>query len=118
MAIAACSTSSATPAGDDASAAADAAATTYDICDAFGGVGTACTLPGPFVCFALCDGGCTCSGAPDAARWTCVTDLSCVPGCAPLEALDGECAADREDESAVDAANPDAGAALSDAGAD
>jgi hypothetical protein len=117
-AIAACSTSGATAASDDASAPSDAAAPTYDLCDAFSGVGTACALPGPFVCFALCDGGCTCGGTADAARWACVTDLSCVPGCSPLDALDGACAADAAYASADDAASPDAGATGSDAGAD
>jgi len=47
---------------------------------------------GPLRCFALCDGGCSCSATAEGALWTCVTDLSCAPTCAPIDALDGACA--------------------------
>jgi hypothetical protein len=108
----ACSASEASDA-DASPPPSDAGAPTYDLCDAFTGAGTTCATPGPFVCFPFCDGGCTCAAMTGGARWTCVTDLSCVPQCAPLEALDGECAssdADLGDEpSAVDGAGADAG---------
>ena len=72
----------------------DAEAPALDLCDAFTGAGTSCPLAGPLVCFPYCDGGCSCGVAAGGPRWACVTDLSCTPACAPLEALDGACSLD------------------------
>jgi hypothetical protein len=64
----------------------DAAASVFDLCDAFTEVGAACPGPSPILCFPMCEaGGCTCSVSPSGPRWTCATDLSCVPDCAPLD---------------------------------
>jgi hypothetical protein len=80
-ACAACAGSGASPDGG-----ADAAVSVIDVCDAFTGVDTACPLPSPVRCFAACDaGGCFCRPTPAGARWACVTDLSCVPDCGPLD---------------------------------
>src|SRR5450432_182341 len=71
---------------------ADAAAPSFDLCDAFTGVGTACAAASPRICFPMCEaGGCFCSNTADGPRWGCVTDRSCEPACAPL---DDACASD------------------------
>ena len=86
------------------------AAASVDPCDidAFTGVGTACRAPSPVVCFPLCEaGGCSCDETPDGPRWSCVTDLSCQPACAPT---DDACAAEAgtSDAGTTDAALADA----------
>jgi hypothetical protein len=81
------------------------AAGSVDLCDldAFTGVGTACPVASPVVCFPMCEaGGCSCDETPDGPRWSCVTDLSCQAACAPT---DDACAADA---GAADAAAADA----------
>lgn len=79
----ACSRNSA--AGDDGGSE-DAPATVVDICDAFTGVGTACPLASPVQCFAECEaGGCFCRTTAEGPQWACVTDLSCIPDCGPID---------------------------------
>ncbi len=57
-----------------------------DLCDAFTGVDTPCPFASPVRCFPACEAsGCYCSRGAAGPRWTCVTDLSCVPDCGPLE---------------------------------
>jgi hypothetical protein len=81
LATFACSTNAAAPDGG-----ADASIGFIDICDAFTGVGTACPLESPIRCFAACEAsGCYCVGTADGPAWSCVTDLSCVPDCGPLD---------------------------------
>jgi hypothetical protein len=75
----------------EAGAPADAETPVFDLCDAFTGADTSCAVPGPLQCFPLCDGGCYCSASAAGPRWICVTDLSCISTCTPLEALDGAC---------------------------
>jgi len=99
-----CGTQEASSAGDASYGDVDISA--FDLCDAFTGAGTSCPRAGPLRCFAFCDGGCSCGATAEGARWTCVTDLSCTPACAPLDALDGACAvpdaAPAEDDDASD----------------
>jgi hypothetical protein len=65
--------------------------------DAFTGVGSACPAASPLRCFPLCEaGGCSCNETDNGPRWACVTDLSCLPQCAPL---DDACASDAGDVS-------------------
>jgi hypothetical protein len=72
--------------GGAADGGADVAYQVVDICDAFTGVETACPMASPVRCFAYCEaGGCYCSAASDGAQWTCVTDISCMPDCGPLD---------------------------------
>ncbi len=79
-------------AGAVSDAGADGSYTVIDVCDAFTGVGTSCPLASPVRCFPACEAsGCFCTGTHAGARWTCQTDLSCVPDCGPLD--DG-CAGD------------------------
>lgn len=85
--------------GGDGAASADggpeAAAVAMDVCDAFSGVGTSCPLASPNLCFPMCEaGGCLCGETPSGPRWSCVTDRSCMPTCAPI---DDACAADGGD---------------------
>jgi hypothetical protein len=75
----------------EAGSPTDAETPVFDLCDAFTGADTSCAVPGPLQCFPFCDGGCSCSASAAGPRWTCVTDLSCVSTCTPLEALDGGC---------------------------
>jgi hypothetical protein len=89
LATVACGNQASAP--SDASASTESDAAPFDLCDAFSGVGTSCPLPGPFECFPICDGGCSCTATADGARWTCATDLSCLSACAPIDALDGAC---------------------------
>jgi len=64
----------------------DASAPGVDLCDAFTGVDTACPIASPTRCFPDCDaGGCYCRATEAGPRWACVTDLSCMPSCAPIE---------------------------------
>ncbi len=76
-----CASNSATADGG-----ADASAVVVDLCDAFTGVETACPFASPERCFPACEAsGCYCRATAAGPRWDCVTDLSCVPDCAPLE---------------------------------
>jgi hypothetical protein len=80
-ACAGCSTS-----GEASDAGADASVVVIDVCDAFTGVGTACPLESPVRCFPACEAsGCYCRASTKGAVWECVTDLSCVPDCGPLD---------------------------------
>jgi hypothetical protein len=57
-----------------------------EICLEFTKAGAPCSHASPVRCFAECDaGGCYCSQSPGGARWTCITDLACVPDCGPLD---------------------------------
>jgi hypothetical protein len=54
--------------------------------DAFTGVGTACPVVSPVLCFPVCEaGGCLCEQTPDGPRWRCILDNSCLPACAPID---------------------------------
>jgi hypothetical protein len=56
------------------------------ICLAFTEAGAPCSPASPVRCFAECEaGGCYCSQTPAGSRWVCVTDLSCLPDCAPVD---------------------------------
>jgi hypothetical protein len=71
--------------------AADAAPI-FDLCDAFTEVGATCPMASPVTCFQECEaGGCFCDETSSGPRWTCVTDRSCLPACAPI---DDACAPD------------------------
>jgi hypothetical protein len=81
-----CSTSASTPAGGADAGTDDAPPAILDICDAFTGVGARCPLESPVRCFPECEaGGCYCGPGDAGAVWACVTDLSCVPDCGPLD---------------------------------
>jgi hypothetical protein len=70
----------------EADGGADAGYRGIDVCDAFTGVDSACPMVSPLRCFAYCEaGGCYCSVTPAGPRWSCVTDLSCMPDCGPLD---------------------------------
>ena len=69
-------------AGDDATYRA------VDVCDAFTAVGSVVSRPlaSPVRCFPLCEvGGCSCRPTSAGPRWTCETDLSCIPDCGPID---------------------------------
>ncbi len=75
--------------GDSGSSsdAGDATIEATDICSMFTDAGDPCPQASPTRCFPLCEaGGCYCQvsmgGGP---RWKCVTDLSCIPDCAPID---------------------------------
>jgi hypothetical protein len=76
--------------GDDSSADATEGGEVTDggadICDEFTEVGAVCPRVSPVRCFALCDtGGCYCEATPQGPRWTCHTDTTCIPDCAPID---------------------------------
>jgi hypothetical protein len=81
-----CSPSNASSDASEDAGAEDADGGSYSICDAFTAVGHECPLASPFRCFPECEvGGCYCESTADGPRWGCVTDLSCIPDCAPIE---------------------------------
>src|SRR5579859_6600594 len=88
----ACSAGSQAP--SDAGAPVDANALTDGepaICAEFTEAGAACSRVSPVRCFAECvTGGCSCTATPAGPRWTCITDLSCVPDCAPIDDACGQ----------------------------
>jgi hypothetical protein len=58
----------------------------FDLCDAFTTVGSSCPAASPLLCFPMCDaGGCSCRESPRGPEWACVTDVSCLPPCAPID---------------------------------
>ena len=68
--------------------ALEAAMQAPDPCDldAFTGAGMPCGTASPLVCFPECEaGGCSCVETTAGPRWSCVTDLSCLPACAPID---------------------------------
>jgi hypothetical protein len=86
--VVACSSGSAPPPSDagplvDATQVVDGEP---EICTEFTEAGAPCSRVSPVRCFPECTtGGCSCTTSPSGARWTCTTDLSCVPDCAPLD---------------------------------
>jgi hypothetical protein len=86
--VVACSGGSQAPSGDGGSPI-DATQVTDgepEICTEFTEAGAPCSRVSPVRCFAECTtGGCSCQTTPAGPRWTCVTDLSCVPDCAPVD---------------------------------
>jgi hypothetical protein len=55
------------------------------ICAAFTSADAPCPTPSPVRCFPMCDaGGCYCRPTPQGPRWTCTTDTTCLPDCAPI----------------------------------
>jgi hypothetical protein len=106
----------------DAGAPVDATTPLTDgepqICTEFTEVGDPCSKASAVRCFPECEaGGCSCSPTGSGPRWTCTTDLSCVPDCAPIDdgctpaqGGDGSAIADSGDASeAGDAAPADGG---------
>jgi len=90
--------------GDDSPAGPDDAAEPL-ICTQFTAAGSPCPTASPVLCFQECEaGGCTCRAMPGGPRWVCVTDLSCVPDCAPVD--DGCSTAPSEDGGAADGSQP------------
>ncbi|HEY8039191.1 MAG TPA: hypothetical protein VIF15_05325 [Polyangiaceae bacterium] len=81
-ALAACSSDeAATDAG-----VVDATVDALDLCGSFTDVGSPCPQVSPLRCFAQCEaGGCYCTSTPSGPRWTCQSDFSCVPDCAPMD---------------------------------
>jgi hypothetical protein len=56
------------------------------VCTEFTKAGEPCATPSPVRCFPECEaGGCSCTASADGPRWTCVSDFSCMPDCAPLD---------------------------------
>jgi hypothetical protein len=92
--------------GDDAQVIGDDSATGPNdaaepvICTEFTEPGSPCPTPSPVVCFPECEaGGCSCrSVAGQGPIWVCVTDLSCMPDCAPS---DDACSPEPVDASAT-----------------
>ena len=81
-----CSTTSSSADGGEGGSSADGSSELLDICDAFTSVGERCPLESPVRCFPECEaGGCYCNHGDGGAVWACVTDLSCVPDCGPLD---------------------------------
>jgi hypothetical protein len=81
-----CSTSESSPDGGEGVGRSDAPPTVIDLCDAFTTVGARCPLESPVRCFPECEaGGCYCRPGEGGVVWACVTDLSCVPDCGPLD---------------------------------
>jgi hypothetical protein len=73
------------------------AAPVFDLCDAFTEVGASCPAASSILCFPLCEaGGCSCELTSAGPRWACVTDLSCVAPCAPIDAFEDACAPDAD----------------------
>jgi hypothetical protein len=75
---------------DDAGGGADAATqeAAIDPCTLFTEAGAPCPVAHPKACFPECaSGGCFCLEGPngEGLRWTCVTDLSCMPDGSPLD---------------------------------
>ncbi len=84
--LACCAGCSTSASPSDAGGGADAAPALTDLCDAFTSVGARCPLESPVRCFPECEaGGCYCGPGDGGAVWSCVTDLSCVPDCGPLD---------------------------------
>jgi hypothetical protein len=56
------------------------------ICAEFTEAGAPCPGVNPVRCFAMCaTGGCSCRATPQGPRWSCTTDTSCQPDCAPID---------------------------------
>jgi hypothetical protein len=56
------------------------------ICTEFTEAGAPCAVPSPVRCFPECDaGGCFCSATAVGPRWSCLSDFSCMPDCAPID---------------------------------
>src|SRR5579883_2445284 len=89
-------------AGDDSTVEAS------DICGAFTEAGARCPMVSPVRCFAECEaGGCYCRvGMGGTPTWTCVTDTTCMPDCAPV---DPECGAPPGDDGPGEAGDDGAG---------
>lgn len=80
----ACSSSDDSQAGDTGDASADDAISSDDAdpCNAYTGVGKACSLAAGKICFPQCtSGGCFCQGGV----WACRTDFSCYADGSPLD---------------------------------
>jgi hypothetical protein len=73
--------------GGTSDAGQDATLEATDICTTFTESGDPCMQASATRCFPECEsGGCYCQvSMGGGARWKCVTDLSCMPDCAPID---------------------------------
>src|SRR5262245_56192991 len=112
VAVCACST-------EESGAPADAGGDVLgEPCQYFTHSGDVCPVPTKQVCFPECTtGGCACrAGADGVLRWSCVTDLTCVPESGPLDDTGtGDDDAASGDDATVQDASGDAGASDADA---